>query len=421
MSEEMDYEKLSAGEKRIKRVNKAIDLKKPDRVPILLMNHFYPAKHIGISNEDAFYDIDKWLEANERFIQDFEPDLYFPPNAPVFASGEVNEKLGMQQVKWPGHGVGINKSFQFVEEEYMKQEEYDHFIDDPSDFIFRKYLPRIFDSLEGFEMLPPLKTFMLGYVGASIVSAFANPKVIESFEKLLDAAKKSAEWNNAYKEFHKKQYKKGYHAFNNATALAPFDVISDMLRGMKGSMLDMFRCPEKLIEAEEKILPCMIETTIQNAKRSGNPRIFIPLHRGADGFMSADQFEKFYWPYLKKLILALIEADLTPCPLFEGKYDQRLQYLSELPDGKVMGIFDKSDIFQVKKELGDTMCIAGDMPVSLLKVGPEEKVKQYTEQLIDEVGKGGGFIMTSNTVLDDVKPELLKTWVEHTKKYGKYS
>jgi len=420
MSSKEEYEELVEGDKRLKRINDAIKLKKPDRVPILLMNHFFPAKYFGITNEDAFYDLDKWLNANDRFIEEFKPDLYFPPNAPVFAPGKVNEILGMQQVKWPGHGVAYNKSFQFVEDEYMLQEEYDLFIEDPSDFVFRKYLPRVFNNLDGFEMLPPLKTFMLGYVGASIISAFANPKVIESFEKFLEAAKKSAEWNIAYNEFHKKQLEKGYHAFNGATALAPFDVISDMLRGMRGSMLDMFRCPEKIIAAEDKILPCMIEVTIQNAKMSNNPRVFIPLHRGADGFMSNEQFEKFYWPYLKKLIMALIDADLIPCPLFEGKYDQRLEYLKELPKGKVLGIFDKSDIFKVKEELGDTMCIAGDMPASFLKVGPEEKIEEYTKKLINKVGKDGGFIMSSNTVLDDVEPELLKKWVEYTKKYGKY-
>ena len=38
----------------------------------------------------------------------------------------------------------------------MKAEDYDAFIEDPSDWAIRKYWPRIFSELEGFAMLPPL-------------------------------------------------------------------------------------------------------------------------------------------------------------------------------------------------------------------------------------------------------------------------
>ena len=51
---------------------------------------------------------------------------------------------------------------------------------------------------------------------------------------------------------------------------------------------------------------------------AGNPRVFIPMHRGADNFMSEEAFTKFYWPTFKALIEALVAAGLTPMPLFEG-------------------------------------------------------------------------------------------------------
>ena len=60
----------------------------------------------------------------------------------------------------------------------------------------------------------------------------------------------------------------------------------------------------------------------------------MALHRGADGFMSLNQFETFYWPGLKKIILALIDAGLTPFVFFEGDFTSRLEYLTELPKGK---------------------------------------------------------------------------------------
>jgi len=212
-----------------------------------------------------------------------------------------------------------------------------------------------------------------------------------------------------------------FPAFSTAITLAPFDVISDMLRGMRGAMLDMYRCPDKLVAAQEKLLPLLVETAVTQARMSGNPRVFIPMHRGADGFMSLEQFDRFYWPCFKDLVESLIAEGLVPCPFFEGTYDQRMHYLAKLPPGKIMGMFDRSDLFKAKEVIGEVMCIAGDMPLSLLQAGNAELVKEYARKLIDVVGRDGGFIMSSNTVLDEADPELVKVWVEFTMEYGSYA
>jgi uroporphyrinogen-III decarboxylase len=182
----------------------------------------------------------------------------------------------------------------------------------------------------------------------------------------------------------------------------------------------MYRCPDKLLAAQEKLIDFAIGFAIMAAQASGNPRIFIPLHRGADGFMSIKQFEEFYWPNLKKMILALVDAGCAPMPFFEGDYAQRLEYLRELPGGKVLCWFDRTDMFKAKEVLGDKLCIAGGMPVSILGSGSVEQVKTLTKQLIDGPGKGGGYIMTANTVLDEAEPELVKAWMDTTKEYGVY-
>jgi uroporphyrinogen-III decarboxylase len=224
----------------------------------------------------------------------------------------------------------------------------------------------------------------------------------------------------AYAQFTQKLAGMGYPTFADTVALAPYDLISDMLRGMRGTMKDMYRRPDKLIAAMEKVLPLQIGGAIGQAHMNKNPLVFIPLHRGADGFMSNEQFETFYWPTLKALILALIDADLVPAPFFEGTYDQRLEYLTELPPGKVMGSFDRSDMVKVKEVLGGKMCIAGGMPVSLLQHGTPEKVRAETKKVIETVGQDGGFIMSSSTVLDEADPELVRVWVEATKEFGQY-
>ena len=184
--------------------------------------------------------------------------------------------------------------------------------------------------------------------------------------------------------------------------------------------MDMFRCPDKLQAAQQKLLPIILDNVINMPRQPGKTFVGMPLHRGSDEFMSPKQFEEFYWPNLKTLILAFIDAGLTPMVIWEGIWDKRLQYLRELPKGKIFGWFDRTDVFRAKEVLGNTMCICGGMPLSLLSSGTPAQVKSHTKKLIDVVGKDGGFIMGPNTGLDQARPELLKVWVDYTWEYGVY-
>jgi len=261
---------------------------------------------------------------------------------------------------------------------------------------------------------------LFGYHSLSMIAAtLVRPEVENALQSLLRAGREIVKTHAVVSTFDEQMAKLGFPAIGRV-ALTAFDVISDFHRGMHGAMVDMYRQPGKLLQAIEKIETIVIEGALATAKNSGNPRVFIPLYRGADGFMSDDQFRVFYWPSLKRLFLALIEEGLTPCPFFEGRFDSRLEYLRELPRGKVMARFDATDVFKAKEIIGDMMCICGNMPVSVMQVGTPEEVKSYCKKLIDVVGKDGGFIMCTRTVLDEAKPENVRTWIDFTKEYSVY-
>src|SRR3972149_5553469 len=123
---------------REKRVNDAVELKVPDRVPIMVISGFYPAFHYGIPCQEAMYEPDKAIAAWSRFVLDFEPDMIDSPFATRVIGGPL-EALDYRQLKWAGHGVGVNASYQFVEGEYMKPEEYDELLSAPTAFLMRRY------------------------------------------------------------------------------------------------------------------------------------------------------------------------------------------------------------------------------------------------------------------------------------------
>jgi len=117
----------------------------------------------------------------------------------------------------------------------------------------------------------------------------------------------------------------------------------------------------------------------------------------------------------------LIENGIRPVVFYEGIWDQRLEYLAELPKGKSIGWFQASDIFKVKDIVGDTMCIIGGMPNSMLAAGTPEEIRAHTKKVCEYAGKGGGFMMCTGVgEMGGSQPELVRAWVDATKEFGAY-
>ena len=278
---------------RLKRLEDAIQLKIPDRVPFFPMTHYFAAKYAGLEGEEAFYDCKKWFAANRKMNVELAPDGYFPPLHALYP-GKALEILKCRQIKWPGHGVpnDAGYGYQYVEGEYMKADEYDSLLNDPVDFIIRVYLPRIFESLKPFEFLPSLRDLLIqGYKGSLSSAFFAKTEIAEACRSFYRAGLEAMQYVEGAGKFHEEMAALGFPPGMGTAMYAPFDHISDMLRGMRGVMLDMYRQPDKLIDATEKIyFPTIFEAGVERARQSGCPRVFIPLHRGGDPFMSLKQF-----------------------------------------------------------------------------------------------------------------------------------
>jgi uroporphyrinogen-III decarboxylase len=399
---------------REKRFIDAVQLKVPDRVPSSLHLSYFPARIQGITYRDAYYDFPKWKDAYVKTALWLQPDRceYFPNS-----SGRVMEAVDQKTMAWPGHGSGINSSHQFIEGEHMKADEYDHYLNDQSDFSIRCMLPRFYGLLQPLAKLPPLHTIG-NYLPFEVM---AQPDFADMLRKLADIAQEAVAWNRQTFTMWAALNENGFPGRPAGIGGGvPYDMISDFLRGMRGAMLDMYRCPDKLMAAIEKLSEKTLQRIAAGPRATEFTTAFIALHRGADGFMSLKQFEQFYWPYLLKLVNALVDAGYTPEIFFEGDYTKRLEYLRQMPKGKCIGRFDRSDMARVKEVLGGHMCIQGNVPSSLLQTGTKEDVIKYCKWLIDVVGKDGGYVMGTGSVVDEVKPENLKAMIDFTREYGVY-
>jgi len=205
------------------------------------------------------------------------------------------------------------------------------------------------------------------------------------------------------------------------TMLAPFDTVADMLRGTHGSVMDMYRQPEKLLEALEVIAERSREAAVNMAAISRSPIVFVPMHKGDDSFMSVKQFEKFYWPTFRKLLLGCINEGFVPMMVIDGSYnDARLNIISDLPRSSVVWTMEKTDMFKAKKILGDSACIAGNVTAAMLYTQTPPMIKEYCRKLIEVCGKGGGYILSLGSGIDKCDPANLRAIIEAAREYGVY-
>jgi uroporphyrinogen-III decarboxylase len=403
---------------REKRVTDAIELRVPDRVPVTVSFAFFPARYCGCTMKEMMYNPEKLWEVHLKTTRDFAPDVAQNPFAGTFL-GPLLDVLDYRQMQWPGGQLGPDVPFQFVEGEYMKADEYDHFFSEPMDFVMRKYWPRISGSLKGLEALPSLRDFTR-YMHLGIFQAFAQPEVRATLEALIKAGEAAEQIGSYSRRFGATLKEEGFPVMGGGVTTAPFDILGDVLRGTKGVMLDMYRRPDVLLKACEKLLPLTVENGINSAKRSGDKYVFIPLHKGLDGFMSPDQFKKFYWPTLRELMLSLINEGFIPSPFWEGNCTSRLEYIKDIPAGKAVYRFEATDMMKAKDILRDRVCIRGNVPISILATGTPDDVRAYCKKLIDHAGKGGGFIMDAAAGVTDAKQENVKALFDFTKEYNGY-
>ena len=231
---------------RTKRIQDAIELKQPDRVPFAPYATFFPAVYAGITFEEAMHDYDKLAAAIRKFMVDFQPDV-LSDTFLLLAWAPTLEILDYKQLVWPGHGGKPDTTYQFVDKEYMKTEEYDEFLTDPSDFLLRRFIPRAWGLMQPLSRLRHLSRAWYT-MSAIYVSAFGNPEVIEALEGLIKAGKEVRHMMTKAFEFIDEMEAMGFPRQFVTTSYAPFDYIGDFFRGTRGILMDIYQNPEKLLE-----------------------------------------------------------------------------------------------------------------------------------------------------------------------------
>jgi hypothetical protein len=401
---------------REKRATDAIEMRVPDRIP--LVSH--PDFHLftGLKNSAAYYDPISYTRAMRDINLALQPDMC---NMGLPTSGEALTILGVTNRLWPGGPLPEDYDYQFIESEFLKENEYDMILNDPADFMIRRMLPRMYKTLAPLQDLPPLGSLFQGF--EMIIPMLASAEFQKVGKALAKAGQEMKNFREAIGDSYGDMVKLGYPSFahvgGGGVGGAPFDVVSSFLRGMKGSMMDMFRRPDKLLRLCEMIMDKRIaEAAPADKTTPGLKRVGMPLWRGDKSFMSQKAFETFYWPGLKRALQADIDLGFVPVPFFEAEFGDRLSKLLELPKGKVLASIEYVDAVKAKDILKGHTCLFVRIPLSS-KLWTMQEVLDCTKDLIDKVGKGGG-VMIDVRLPDNGSPEDCAKLMDQIREYGRY-
>jgi hypothetical protein len=408
----------AAYDARWERIQAIARLEQPDRMPVGLHSFFWPAKYGGITYKELMYDYDKAKQVTIDAAIELEPDGVYPL---ILGStiGRMLEKFEFKQLQWPGHGVGDMQPFQYLDREYMKAEEYDDFLFDPTGFYLQKYLPRVLGVFEGFDKLPRFAG--MHYLRTMYgMRPFALPEVRASFDKIVAAAEETNTLFAHHIDWVQRLQAAGFPLANGTVATSPYDIIADYFRGATGMMKDLYRHKDKLKLVLDKMSTIVTRMTIENAKLANHPIVFIPIHWAPDAFMSPKQFEEFWWPPFRKMLIGMIDAGLTPMPMWESDCTKRLEVIKDIPAGKCIYWFERTDLVKAYEVLGDRVALRGNLSPSMLTTGTPEDVDAAVKNLVDNIWNKGGCMMLDGAfgIPDETPVDNVRAMFNAARKYA---
>jgi uroporphyrinogen decarboxylase len=140
-------------------------------------------------------------------------------------------------------------------------------------------------------------------------------------------------------------------------------------------------------------------------------------------FLSPKMFSEFVTPYLHRLIEAHRENGAYVIKHTDGNIMPVLDQLVSCKPHALHSIDPQArvSLAEVKKLVGNKVCLAGNVNCGLLQTGTDDEVKADIMRSLKDGMPGGGYIFcTSNVAFKGMPPERYSVMMDMRKVYGRY-
>lgn len=351
---------MTLQEERIKMREDLLSGRIPKRVPVMAGMTMEAACGLaGVSLVETHYDTSLMEQAYEKACQTIYTDSFPAAN---YRFPAVYQMLGSKN--WV---VSSDGTAQHPEIETMMADEYDAYIADPYSFIVQTLLPRV---CAGMDADPVSKALTLGK------SHLLHKQLTGAQMAII--GKLSAKYGYAPGIVRGPQIE------------APFDFLSDQLRGFKGINMDVRRCPDKIAQAVQVTLPLMIKLaqTVKLPAGAGPVTCLVPLHLAP--YISRKAFEELWWPTFEQMVVELDKQGIYCYVFAEQDWTRYADYLARLPESTVIG-FEDGDPKLIKDVVGKNHVITGFADPSITLTRSKEQCIDYAKELVDTLAPGGRY------------------------------
>ncbi|RLB98004.1 MAG: uroporphyrinogen decarboxylase [Deltaproteobacteria bacterium] len=363
-------DKINLMTDRFNRIQRAVNLEKQDRIPVVLE---YSGFASDITRTPMCEFIGSPAKATKIMIQAYkmigEADGI---NYGSFFPYGLCELFGAK-VKVPGFDLPDNDMWQVHETELMKIEDYDEILD------------------IGWE----------NFFGRFMKEKILNDINMELFNTSREILNVREEWA-----------KIDIPVLSGGDITTPFDLLCGA-RSLEKFFMDLIQIPDKIEKVMDVIVPTLVQDKCRQAKEKGYSMIWVGGWRTAPCMISPQMWDRFVWPYFSTIVNEVTDSGLIAILHLDSNWNRELKRFRELPEREmIMALDGDTDIFQAKKQLGDHLCIMGDVPAALLAFGKKDEVYSYCRKLINEIGPEGFILHSGCDIPTNAKLENVQAMVE---------
>lgn len=354
---------------------------KPDRIPVAPAVGMYPgATWAGKTFAEA-HDPNTGLDVMLKAFDDLGgwDALYW--HLPTTEEYQLLLERAPMKYLIPGRDLPDDYINQPTEEEFLKVEDYDTIADQGFDTFWNKdYLHRITDWTDG-----------------------QMAEKLQDLERLHTRA--SAEWA-----------KRDVEPFMGWGEYHPFFQLS-LARSFVPFSMDLYSCPDKVAAALDKMTTEMIPRCIGAMKKSGKKYFGIGEERSSAYHYPPALFDKLWMPYTKRIVEAMWDEGFFTFFHLDTDFSKNLESFKQLPEKSFcLGLDSTTDMVNARKVLGGHCALMGDVPAAMQAIGTPKDIEVYCTHLFKEVGKDGGFILSSGCECPaDAKFENVKAMIDTAK------
>ena len=390
-------------QQRLNRYVTALRNEKPDKVPIRPFVAEFVAKYAGYTCQEVCHDYTKAFDAAVKCAKDFDWDAVVANMVYVWTG--LTQAIGLRYYGIPGIGIPHTSGFNYIEppegEAFMREDEYDALIADPTGFLYNVWLPRVCSEVSPMGQPTSYRNNL-----SCVKGGMAMMLYFMSFGPQVQRLRTECGMPSAIAGIFK----------------APFDIIADKLRGYVGLTMDMYTQPDKVLKACEALAPHLVNVGLTTADPSKQVPIGFWMHRGCVPFVTPGQFKSHYWPTLKPCIEEFWKHGHQTMFYAEGSWDAHLDDFATLPERSILYHADRGDIFLAHRKLHHKFALSGGIPNVLLSYGKPAEVREHCRKVIDGVAKEGGYIMDASAIMqNDTSVENMRALTDFTREYGVYS